>query len=53
MKDNEDELNEKIKYLSEFVAAFRDQVHTDILLKPGNNGPPIPAHKALMVNLSL
>nr|XP_015877534.2 BTB/POZ domain-containing protein At3g56230 isoform X1 [Ziziphus jujuba var. spinosa] len=48
MKDREDELNEKIIFLSEFVTAFKDQIHTDILLKPGNNGPPIPAHKALM-----
>ncbi|KAF3433307.1 hypothetical protein FNV43_RR24409 [Rhamnella rubrinervis] len=48
LKDAEDELNEKIKFLSEFVAAFKDQIHTDILLKPGNNGPPVPAHKALM-----
>lgn len=49
MKDTEDELNEKIKFLSEFVTAFKDQIHTDLLLKPGNNGPPVPTHKALMV----
>ena len=53
MIDATEDLDEKIRFLSGFVAAFRDQIHTDILLKPSNNnGPPIPAHKALMVTLS-
>lgn len=46
----EDELNGKISYLGGFVGAFRDQIHTDIQLRPGNNGPSIPAHKALLVS---
>ncbi|XP_022744126.1 BTB/POZ domain-containing protein At3g56230-like [Durio zibethinus] len=48
MKDMEDDLNEKISFLSGLVVAFRDQIHTDIQLKPGNNGPSIPAHRALL-----
>ncbi|KAL3837801.1 hypothetical protein ACJIZ3_022392 [Penstemon smallii] len=49
MKEMEEEFSEKISYLGGFVAAFRDQIHTDIQVKPGNNGPSIPAHKALLV----
>lgn len=52
-KDASEELNEKIKFLSGFVVAFRDQIHTDMQLHPGDNGPPIPAHRALLVTLSL
>ncbi|KAK4385263.1 BTB/POZ domain-containing protein [Sesamum angolense] len=49
MKEMEEELNEKIIYLSGFAAAFRDHIHTDIQVKPGNNQPSIPAHRALLV----
>ncbi|CAI9091823.1 OLC1v1021916C1 [Oldenlandia corymbosa var. corymbosa] len=48
MKEMEEELNEKLNFLSGFVAAFRHQIHPDILVKPGNNGPPLPAHRALL-----
>ncbi|PSR93244.1 BTB/POZ domain-containing protein [Actinidia chinensis var. chinensis] len=48
MKDMEDELNEKLAFLGSFVTSFRHQIHTDIQIKPGNNGPPIPAHRALL-----
>ncbi|KAJ4720173.1 BTB/POZ domain-containing protein [Melia azedarach] len=48
MKDLEDELNKKIAFLSGFAAAFREQIHTDIQIMPGNNGSPVPAHKALL-----
>ncbi|KAI3458435.1 hypothetical protein Pfo_015098 [Paulownia fortunei] len=48
MKEMEEELNDKISYLSGFAAAFRDQIHTDIQVKPGNDEPPIPAHRALL-----
>ncbi|KAL2896098.1 hypothetical protein RDABS01_037882 [Bienertia sinuspersici] len=48
MKEMEEEVNEKMKFIGEFEAAFRDEIHTDILVKPGNNGPPIPAHRALL-----
>ncbi|XP_043817114.1 BTB/POZ domain-containing protein At3g56230 isoform X2 [Manihot esculenta] len=48
MKETEDELNEKINFLSGFVSLFKDQILTDIQLKPGNGGPPISAHRALL-----
>ncbi|KAM7271058.1 hypothetical protein ACFE04_030272 [Oxalis oulophora] len=47
-KEAEDELNEKINFLSGFVNLFRDQILTDIQLLPGSNGPPIPAHRAIL-----
>lgn len=42
------ELKQKSRFLS-FGSTFRDQLHTDRLVHPGNNGPPIPAHRALLV----
>lgn len=54
MKEMEEELHEKLVRLGGFVDAFKDQIHTDIQVKPGNNGRPIPAHRALLViSLSL
>lgn len=52
MKENEEELNEKLRFLEGFADVFRDQIHTDILVKPGDDGPPIPAHKALLASRS-
>lgn len=49
MKDELDQQNMKIKFLSEFFVAFKDQIHTDMFLKPGNDGRPLLAHKALLV----
>ncbi|XP_022764232.1 BTB/POZ domain-containing protein At3g56230-like, partial [Durio zibethinus] len=46
-KDTEDDLKKRVSFLSGFVVAFKEQSHTDIQLKP-NNGPCIPAHKALL-----
>ncbi|XP_010256960.1 PREDICTED: BTB/POZ domain-containing protein At3g56230 [Nelumbo nucifera] len=51
MKEIEEGLNEKLAFLSELVVAFRDGVHTDIQVKPGN-GPAIPAHRALLASKS-
>ncbi|XP_060180833.1 BTB/POZ domain-containing protein At3g56230 [Lycium barbarum] len=48
MKEMEEELNEKLNYLSGFVVAFKDHIHTDILIKPGNDAPSIPAHRAIL-----
>ncbi|CAA2945333.1 Hypothetical predicted protein [Olea europaea subsp. europaea] len=48
MKELEEELIEKISFLSGFAASFRDQIHSDIQVKPGNDGPSIPAHRALL-----
>ncbi|KAJ6360495.1 hypothetical protein OIU76_016262 [Salix suchowensis] len=48
MKDRESELNEKISFLSGSIALLKDQILTDIQLKPGNDGPSISAHRALL-----
>lgn len=55
MKENqhEREMTEKLNYLAGFVAAFRDQMHTDIRINPGNNGPSIPTHRALLAARSV
>jgi len=51
MKEKEEELNEKLVFLEGFENTFKDRIHTDILVKPGTGGPPIPAHRALLVCL--
>ncbi|KAF8402531.1 hypothetical protein HHK36_010616 [Tetracentron sinense] len=48
MKEIEEGLNEKLGFLGGLVVAFRDGLHTDILVKPGNNGPSIPSHRAVL-----
>ncbi|KAL8192864.1 hypothetical protein R6Q57_027312 [Mikania cordata] len=52
MKKMEEEMNQKLGFLSGFKAAFRDQIHTDILIKPGDDAPSIPAHRALLATRS-
>ena len=52
MKETEDELIEKVNFLSGFVALFKQQILTDIQLIPGNEGPPIAAHRALLVSVN-
>lgn len=49
MKETEEEQKKRIVFLSSFVSGFKEQLHADILLKPGDDGPPIPAHRALLV----
>ncbi|XP_020237253.1 BTB/POZ domain-containing protein At3g56230 [Cajanus cajan] len=39
---------EDLVFLRSFVAAFKSQIHTDILVSPGKHGPPIPAHKSVL-----
>ncbi|CAN6705328.1 unnamed protein product [Malus baccata var. baccata] len=48
MNEVSEELNEKIRLLSGFSVALRDKIHTDILLQPGDDDPPVPAHRALL-----
>ncbi|WCJ20003.1 BTB/POZ domain-containing protein [Euphorbia peplus] len=48
MKETEDEMNEKINFLSGFIFLFREKILTDIQLKPGNGGPSISTHKAIL-----
>ena len=52
MTEAEEELNEKVRFLGGFVSAFKDHIHTDINVKPGDFGPSIPAHRALLVTPS-
>ncbi|ESQ44460.1 hypothetical protein EUTSA_v10006174mg [Eutrema salsugineum] len=52
MKETEEEQNKRIVFLSSFVSGFKEQLHADILLKPGDEGPPIPAHRALLASKS-
>ncbi|GMN41193.1 hypothetical protein TIFTF001_010407 [Ficus carica] len=53
MIDDTEDLNEKIKFLGTGpVVALREQIHPDIFIKPGNNEPHIPAHKALLATRS-
>ncbi|KAG4150607.1 hypothetical protein ERO13_D04G014150v2 [Gossypium hirsutum] len=47
LTDTEDDLRKRISFLSGFMVAFKDQIHTDIKLKP-NNGPCISAHRSLL-----
>lgn len=49
IKETEEEQKKRIVFLSSFVSGFKEQLHADILLKPGDDGPPIPAHRALLV----
>ncbi|XP_027114146.1 BTB/POZ domain-containing protein At3g56230-like [Coffea eugenioides] len=53
MKEMEDELNEKLNFLSGFAAAFKEQIHADILVKPGTDEPSLPAHRALLAARSI
>ncbi|KAF9599478.1 hypothetical protein IFM89_038572 [Coptis chinensis] len=47
MKEREEMLNDKLSFLSGLVVAFKDEIHTDIQVKP-SNGPSIPAHRSLL-----
>ncbi|XP_008792194.2 BTB/POZ domain-containing protein At1g01640 [Phoenix dactylifera] len=51
MKEREEELNEKLKFLDCLVLALRDGIHTDIMVKPGT-GAPLAAHRALLATKS-
>ncbi|XP_010504521.1 PREDICTED: BTB/POZ domain-containing protein At3g56230 isoform X1 [Camelina sativa] len=52
MKETEEEQKKRIVFLSSFVSGFKEQLHADILLKAGDDGPPIPAHRALLASKS-
>ncbi|KAE8709219.1 BTB/POZ domain-containing protein [Hibiscus syriacus] len=47
LTDTEDDLKKRISFLSGFMVAFKEQIHTDIKLEP-NDGPSISAHKSLL-----
>ncbi|MED6112307.1 hypothetical protein PIB30_060515 [Stylosanthes scabra] len=46
------EQKEDLGFLRGIVAAFKEQIHTDILVKPGSHGLPIPAHKFVLATRS-
>ncbi|CAL0320350.1 unnamed protein product [Lupinus luteus] len=43
-----DQQKEDLAFMRGFVVAFKEQIHTDILVNPGSHGPPIPAHKFVL-----
>jgi len=50
MRDRAEETNQRAVFLEQgFALAWKEGVHTDIVVKPGT-GPPIPAHKAILVS---
>ena len=51
MRDREDQTKQRAAFLQRgFALAWKEGIHTDIVVKPGT-GPPIPAHKAILVLL--
>ncbi|WJZ82656.1 hypothetical protein VitviT2T_002393 [Vitis vinifera] len=52
MKEIEEGLNKKLSFLGGFAAAFEDQIHTHIEVKPGHNGPSLFAHRTLLATRS-
>ena len=50
MRDREDQTKQRAAFLERgFALAWKEGIHTDIVVKPGT-GPPIPAHKAILVS---
>ena len=43
--------DEKMNYLSGLATALKDQIHPDIQVMAGDNEPPIPAHRGLLVRM--
>ncbi|CAH8287623.1 unnamed protein product [Eruca vesicaria subsp. sativa] len=39
---------DRVDFLSDHVMALREAIHADFILKPGDNGPGIPTHKAVL-----
>ncbi|CAH2039308.1 unnamed protein product [Thlaspi arvense] len=38
----------KAAFLGGLVVTFKEQMHTDVVVKSGEEGPPIPSHKAVL-----
>ncbi|XP_077222665.1 BTB/POZ domain-containing protein At3g56230-like [Tasmannia lanceolata] len=51
MQEMQKEENERMGFLEGFSAALRDELHSDVQIKPGD-GPSIPAHRALLATKS-
>lgn len=43
------EAAEKAAFLGGLLVTFKEQMHTDVLVKPAAEGLPIPTHKAVLV----
>ena len=41
--------DKRISFLSGLFGAFKEEIHTDTQLKPGDDGPCIPAHRVILV----
>ncbi|ESQ52222.1 hypothetical protein EUTSA_v10017613mg, partial [Eutrema salsugineum] len=39
---------DRVDFLGDYVVAFKNGIHTDVIVKPGGDGPGIPAHKAVL-----
>ncbi|ONK77211.1 uncharacterized protein A4U43_C02F4230 [Asparagus officinalis] len=50
-REKEGQLNERLGFVDGLLGAFREGIHTDILVQ-GGSGPPIPAHRALLATRS-
>ncbi|CAN6335360.1 unnamed protein product [Urochloa humidicola] len=49
MRDREETTNQRADFLEQGLAlAWKEGMHTDIVVKPGGNGAPIAAHKAIL-----
>ncbi|XP_022748097.1 BTB/POZ domain-containing protein At3g56230-like [Durio zibethinus] len=44
--------DKRISFLSGLFGAFKEEIHTDAQLKPGDNGPCIQAHRVLLATRS-
>ncbi|KAL6003257.1 hypothetical protein ACLOJK_023480 [Asimina triloba] len=51
MKENQEGMKEKMAFLDGFSVAFRDEILINIHAKP-RDGPPIPAHRAMLATRS-
>lgn len=40
---------DRVGFLGDYVMAFTNEIHTDVTVKPGDNGPGILAHKSVLV----
>ncbi|CAN6876430.1 unnamed protein product [Brassica oleracea] len=43
---------QKTAFLAGLVVSFKEQMHTDVLVHPGDQSPPIPTHKAILSSRS-
>lgn len=49
MGDSRKRKIDRVDFLSDHVMALKEAIHPDIIVKPGDNGQGIYAHKAVLV----